>query len=469
MTAVLVAGAIAPLAAQPARDAAPAPLRRRAFLGAQLSPVPDSLRAGLAGLAPQGGALVRRVDPGTAAAAAGLRPGDVIVRADSAPVPAVPALTALLARRHAGAPMTLALVRDGRRVAVRLTLGTLPEERAPGIAFTYTAVLADGARRRMIVTRPEGAAAERRPAERRPAERRPAVLLVGGIGCYPVDTPVGEPGAYQRVLYHLTRRGFVTVRVEKSGIGDSEGTACPDADLRTEVAGYVAALRATRALPDVDSARVVILGHSIGGIVAPLVAAQVPVRGIVAMSTVGTSWFEYELDNTRRQVGMAGAAPDSLDAALRVKERCMHASLVEGVAPVAQVARDAACAPFLQYPAAHAYVAQLAALNLGEVWRRADADVLAVYPTSDFLTSAREHEALVAKANYYRPGRASLTLVEGMDHYFAPAATPLDSYRSETSPLARPFFAGILPVLDAWLDRTVGRPPAASAASTRAR
>ena len=50
------------------------------------------------------------------------------------------------------------------------------------------------------------------------------------------------------------------MRLEKVGQGDSEGPACdsPAADLRLEVAGYAAGLRALRADPRVDTAHVAI-------------------------------------------------------------------------------------------------------------------------------------------------------------------------------------------------------------------
>lgn len=64
----------------------------------------------------------------------------------------------------------------------------------------------------------------------------------------------------------LTRRGLVTVRIENSGVGDSEGAPCPTVDLDNEAAGYAAALHAMEQYPYVDPSRVFLFGHSIGGI-----------------------------------------------------------------------------------------------------------------------------------------------------------------------------------------------------------
>ena len=51
--------------------------------------------------------------------------------------------------------------------------------------------------------------------------------------------------------------------------------------------GYLAGLRALKQFEFVDSANVFLLGLSIGGVDAPLVARQEPVRGIVVVNTDG--------------------------------------------------------------------------------------------------------------------------------------------------------------------------------------
>ena len=90
----------------------------------------------------------------------------------------------------------------------------LPLETAAGFDTLYEAVVADGDLRRTILTRPAGSG------------RLPAVLFVGGIGCYSMESPFDEDEVYRRLLSSITRLGFVTMRVEKSGMGDSRGAPC---------------------------------------------------------------------------------------------------------------------------------------------------------------------------------------------------------------------------------------------------
>ena len=82
------------------------------------------------------GALIARVAPQTAAARAGLRPGDLIVQADSQPIPSAADLTLYLGTHRAGDRIALTVLRwNGSSLArfqVTATLGPVPDQGNPG-------------------------------------------------------------------------------------------------------------------------------------------------------------------------------------------------------------------------------------------------------------------------------------------------------------------------------------------------
>ena len=309
----------------------------------------------------------------------------------------------------------------------------------------YTSVAAGGGRRRVIVTHPRDGA------------RHPAVLLVGGIGCFSVDSPSGiDP--YRDLLYHLTRRGYATVRVEKSGVGDSQGDPCAGVDFQTEFSGYAAALGSMKHYPFVDSTRVFVFGHSIGGIEGPLLVSRdssgPPVLGIAVLSTVGIGWYEYELANSRRQNRLSGATPDSVEESMKRKTRCAYRLLIARESSVGIIASDPECKPYFVYPASDAYMQQVAAINLGATWSGVHAPALVMYPGSDFITSRDEHLQLVDAINAMHPGSATFADVPGMDHHLAAEPSQQAAYADPTPPAIRPYFGATLePIVDAWLDR----------------
>ena len=339
-------------------------LKRRAFFGAGLAP----------------GAAVSAVAPGSPAAEAGLRAGDRIVSLGGVPMRAPADVLSWLRTAPTDRAAPVVMERGEAVWSASLRLRELPREASADYEVVYGSVSAGGERQRTVVTKPAGAGPF------------PAVLLVGGVGCYSIDNPLQPPLPYQRMLGAMTRAGFATMRVEKRGMGDSEGGPCMETDFERETAGYRAGLAALAASPFVNRARLFLFGHSMGGISGPLVARGTPVRGVIAMATVGTSWFEYLLANSRRQAALRGAPDEEVDRRVRVEERCAHALLVERRPRGEILAAMPECAGHFEYPASDRYMQQVAALDLGAVWKDCEAAVAVVYGKSDYVTSAREHE-----------------------------------------------------------------------------
>lgn len=83
-------------------------------------PTPELTRA--LGVENTAGALVSRVDPGSAAAAAGLRPGDLIVAVNGRPVTGAGTLRAHIGLLRIGTPLQLELIRNGARLRLASTV-----------------------------------------------------------------------------------------------------------------------------------------------------------------------------------------------------------------------------------------------------------------------------------------------------------------------------------------------------------
>jgi S1-C subfamily serine protease len=94
------------------------------FLGVSLTNLTTDIARSL-GVQVTSGALVRQVEPGSPAAGAGVRAGDVIVRFNETPIATVGDVYAALRTVDPGNVITLGLSRDGATTQVRVTLGTL--------------------------------------------------------------------------------------------------------------------------------------------------------------------------------------------------------------------------------------------------------------------------------------------------------------------------------------------------------
>ncbi|MBO9543741.1 alpha/beta fold hydrolase [Caulobacter sp.] len=116
----------------------------------------------------------------------------------------------------------------------------------------------------------------------------PVALLISGSGPQDRDETLYDHKPFLVLADALTRRGVAVLRVDDRGVGGSQPGDVLNAttlDFATDVAAGVAYLRGRK---DIDPARVGLIGHSEGGVIAPLVAAKDPrIAFLVLMAGTG--------------------------------------------------------------------------------------------------------------------------------------------------------------------------------------
>ena len=120
----------------------------------------------------------------------------------------------------------------------------------------------------------------------------PAVILITGSGPQDRDESLFGHKPFLILADYLTRRGIAVLRVDDRGIGGSTGSVMQSttADFAGDVKAGISFLKQRS---DIDETRIGLIGHSEGGIVAPLVAAESPnVAFIVLMAGTGLTGEE---------------------------------------------------------------------------------------------------------------------------------------------------------------------------------
>lgn len=97
----------------------------RGWLGVLLQPVSAEVAEGL-GLTAEGGSLVANVEPGSPAAKAGLRPGDVVLAVNGKRLESVKALARAVADTRPGATLNLEVNREHKSRDIQVVIGTPP-------------------------------------------------------------------------------------------------------------------------------------------------------------------------------------------------------------------------------------------------------------------------------------------------------------------------------------------------------
>jgi pimeloyl-ACP methyl ester carboxylesterase len=114
-----------------------------------------------------------------------------------------------------------------------------------------------------------------------------AVILITGSGPQDRDESMAGHRPFLILSDYLTRRGIAVLRADDRGIGKSTGNfqTATTADFAADAEAGVAYLK-TRS--EVDPRRIGLIGHSEGGIIAPMLAARNPdVAFIVMMAAPG--------------------------------------------------------------------------------------------------------------------------------------------------------------------------------------
>jgi pimeloyl-ACP methyl ester carboxylesterase len=101
----------------------------------------------------------------------------------------------------------------------------------------------------------------------------PAVVLISGSGAQDRDETILGHKPFLVLADHLSRRGVAVLRVDDRGVGGSSGQTMSSTseDFTGDVLAEVAALKAR---PEVDPRKIGLIGHSEGGLIAPIVASR---------------------------------------------------------------------------------------------------------------------------------------------------------------------------------------------------
>lgn len=116
----------------------------------------------------------------------------------------------------------------------------------------------------------------------------PVVVLITGSGPQNRDEFLLKHRPFLVLADHLTRNGIAVLRYDDRGVAKSKGnfTTATSADFASDVEAAIAFLK-TRS--DIDRTRIGLIGHSEGGLIAPMVAAKSKdVAFIVMMAGPGT-------------------------------------------------------------------------------------------------------------------------------------------------------------------------------------
>ncbi|MDF1504923.1 alpha/beta fold hydrolase [Roseisolibacter sp. H3M3-2] len=301
----------------------------------------------------------------------------------------------------------------------------------------------------------------------------PAAVLVSGSGPQDRDETLLGHRPFLVLADHLARRGIATLRYDDRGTAGSTGdfAAATSVDLAADAE---AAVRVLRARAGVRRDAVGIVGHSEGGLIAPLVASRTPdvafavllagpgvpgdsilllqQRLIAAAQGVPTLMLDQLVASNRRVFAAVRASRDSADAARRV------GAVLDSVAATLPEAQRAAARRQLDVGGRQVltpWMRHFVVYDPRPALRATRVPVLALNGTLDLQVPYAENLRAVGAA-LREGGNRDVTLVEmpGLNHLFQTAKTGAPA---EYATIEETFAPAALERVSGWILARFGR------------
>ncbi|MFC1714130.1 alpha/beta hydrolase family protein [Candidatus Poribacteria bacterium] len=157
----------------------------------------------------------------------------------------------------------------------------------------------------------------------------PAVLLIPGSGPNDRDELIWGHRVFLVLADHLTRQGIAVLRVDDRGVGGSTGDFST-VTIESSAEDALAGVQYLKTRSEIDPEKIGLIGHSYGGEIAPLAAAQSPdVAYIVLMAGSGMTLTEGIHLQTEAIYSLAGASTEAIALNRTINQRIFDILRIE--------------------------------------------------------------------------------------------------------------------------------------------
>ena len=380
------------------------------------------------------GGVVRRIIAGGPAGIAGLQNGDVILKANGIVLADEYVFDKTFRSIKANEKVILEVLRNDSLRIVTISPSAKPLEQYKNVEVEYSSVVTEkGHHVRTVLTKPAGR-----------KDKLPVIFLTQWLSCSQVELDLNSMDSSDSLMYDLiTKSGFAFMRVEKPGLGDSEGPDCSECDYDSELAIYKAALKQLKQKSFIDTNAIYVFGFSIGAASAPLVFENENIKGMIVTGGFYNTWYEHMLEIERKRLSLLGKTPGEITGMLTKYIEFYNDYLNHKMTPIEIIRRK----PHLkniwydgnahQYGRPAVYYQQVQDKNVAASWEKIKCPVLVVYGEYDWIMSRKDHEAIVQALNKNNPGKATLFVVPKMSHGFAVFASEADAFKNRNGRYAQ--------------------------------
>lgn len=300
--------------------------------------------------------------------------------------------------------------------------------------------------------------------------RFPAVVLISGSGAQNRDEELYNHKPFMVIADYLTRNGIAVLRYDDRGVGKSEGDymSATSYDLASDSKAAVSFLRS---YPAIDTSFIGLIGHSEGGMIAAITAAEdSDIAFVVSLAGTGVIGKEISLKQTADILRITGAGKgairktselnsDIYEIIINEKDNEVAVAQVEGYLRAffqkrlifkklieLQITTIMASMP----PESLTWQRYFLATDPALFWKQVKCPVLALNGAKDIQVSAVENLAEIKQALYVG-GNEEVTTIEiaDLNHLFQTCET---GNTSEYIYIEQTFSEVALQTIEEWID-----------------
>ncbi len=389
-------------------------LLRRASWQAQISG-PDNVTPG---------AVIKSIEKDSPLLKAGVTPEDRIIQVNDRQILREEDWSYATYSIRAEERTRLHLKRGTNGIYKEVKLNPLAKESHKGLSTFYESIMSDyGIRQRTIITTPD------------PKKKLPAIFLIQGLSCSTIEKYSNRSSNWAKMIESLVEEsGMVVMRVDKPGVGDSEGD-CGCTDFKTELNGYETALKELKAKEYVDTTKIVVYGASMGSALAPWLANKHGVAGVISDGTFFKTWFEHMLEIERRIRQMSGDNEATITKKMNeIYIPFYYGMLIEKksyeeVTDTYPALKDYNYhGPHHMYGRPIKYYQQLQDFDLASSWEKVQVPVRILYGENDWIMSEFDNYMIMDVLDRKGHVDHELYIYPGLDHWNTIHEEPKDSF-----------------------------------------
>lgn len=391
-------------------------LKRRAFMGTSLINLNDS-SARANQLKNTEGVFIQKVFEEGTAKTIGLKDGDILITVNNKKILNRADFMQIISKLKKDDTIIFSILRNKKGKTIKGKIIGYKPDKYDFADVIYDEIPFDGGYLRNVIIKPKG------------LDKSPVVFFIQGYTCASIDN-MGADHPYEKVLIDLVKNGIAVFKIEKPGMGDCNGTpACEDIDFYTELNAFEKAYQSITKYKFLDTNNIFIFGHSMGGVIAPIMHRTPEARGIAVYGTVTRSWFEYFVEMSRIQQILSGEDYKVNESMFASRLKFNYNYLINKMTPL-ELSKDSTSAELLktewqfQSPDKmtgrnYKYWQQLQDVSMLKGWADYPGKVLSIWGECDFVAfSKTDHEWIADISNYYHKGNGKFVSLPNSDHAF---------------------------------------------------